>query len=128
MYGNNFIKTILEKAKYGKELRVVSDQFGTPTNAEDLSHHVLTLVGTKNYGIYHASGMGVTSWYEFAKAALNFYGLDTPLTPCATEDYPTPARRPKYSALENKKLKELGLNEFRDWKDALRAFINKLER
>ena len=128
IYGNNFVKTILSKAKDQKELHVVSDQYGTPTNAEDLAHHVLTLIGTKSYGIYHASGMGVTSWYEFAKTALDFYGSDALLLPCKTEDYPTPARRPKYSALENKKLNDLGLNEFRDWKDALCAFINKLER
>ena len=92
-----------------------------------ISHHILLLLGTEAYGTYHASGVGVCSWYDFAKEAIRLYELDTHITPCTTMEYPTPARRPKYSALENRNLEGLGLNQFRDWQDSLCAFIKELK-
>lgn len=127
LYGSNFVKTILKKAKESGELSVVSDQYGTPTSAMDLAHHILLLLGTEAFGTYHASGVGVCSWYDFAKEAIRLYELDTHITPCTTMEYPTPARRPKYSALENRNLEGLGLNQFRDWQDSLCAFIKELK-
>jgi len=125
--GKNFVKTIMNAAKkYGK-LKVVNDQLGNPTNAADLAHHLLKLLTTEEYGIYHGTGNGVCSWFDFAKKIVELAGIDAAVTPCTTEeyakDYPKTANRPAYSALDNMMLRATVGDEFRDWQTALECFF-----
>ncbi len=99
------------------ELKVVNDQIGCPTWTVDLSNGIVKLIKEKYpYGIYHLCGSGQTSWYEFAKEIFSLCKLNVNLRPCNTEDFPSPAKRPVYSVLENN-------NILRDWKKALKEYI-----
>ena len=121
--GNNFVKTILRNAKEKPELFVVNDQRGNPTNAADVAHHILKLAITEEYGIYHCTCGGECTWYEFAKEIVRLSGLGCIVNPCDTKDYPRPARRPAYSALDNRMLRCTVGDETRLWGDALAAYM-----
>ena len=124
-YGNNFVKTMLRINRQNGASRVVCDQRGNPTNAADLAHHILKLLTTEEYGIYHATGNGECSWYEFTQKIVELAGIDANVSPCTTEEYPTPAKRPEYSSLDNMMLRATVGDEFRPWQDALAAFMAK---
>ncbi len=126
-YGNNFVKTMMRIAREKGACRVVCDQRGNPTNAADLAHHLIKLLDTEEYGVYHGTGEGECSWYEFTKEIVALAGIDATVSPCTTEEYPTPAKRPAYSSLENIMFKATVGNEFRPWRDALKAFIENLD-
>ncbi len=123
--GNNFVKTIIKVAKEQKKLKVVDDQVTTPTYTIDICNQILSLIETEYFGIYHASAEGSCSWYEFTKYILEISKIDAELTPCTTEEFPRPAKRPKFSVLENFNLKLIGLNRFRHWRDSLKDFLEK---
>ncbi len=122
-YGKNFVKTMLRIAREQGACRVVSDQRGNPTNAADLAHHLLKLALTEAYGIYHATGNGECSWFEFTQKIVALAGIDATVSPCTTEEFPSPAKRPAYSSLDNHMLRETVGDEFRPWEDALAAFF-----
>lgn len=122
-YGNNFVKTMMRIGKEKGAAKVVDDQRGNPTNAADLAHHLLKLLNTEEYGIYHGTGNGECSWYEFTKKIMEFASINAEITPCTTEEYPTPAKRPAYSSLDNMMFKATVGDEFRDWEDALKNFF-----
>ncbi len=126
-HGHNFLNTMLGLAKERDELSVVNDQHGAPTYVPDLAHLSKQLIdgyATKGeslpFGIYHATGDGVTTWFEFAREIFTMSGnSEIKLNPISTADYPTPAKRPRYSVLSNEKLKKhFGLS-LPDWRDAL---------
>lgn len=126
--GGNFVKTMLRLAKANGSITVVDDQLGNPTNAADLAHELLQLLVTKEYGVYHCTGEGVCSWYEFACEIVRLSGISAAVTPCSTQEYianakKTVAARPAYSALENAMLKATVGNEMREWKKALACFF-----
>jgi len=127
LHGHNFVKTILKKGREQESLHVVNDQFGNPTNAEDLAWHILKLAGTDRYGVYHCTGNGVCSWYEFAGAIAELAGLPCRVLPCTSQEYPQKAKRPAYSALEHKALQETIGDRMRPWREALKDYLNKLE-
>ncbi len=133
-HGHNFIKTIVKAAKAGKPLKVIKDQLGNPTNANDLAYHILKLAVTEQYGIYHCTNNGVCSWYDFACAFLQMAGIDNQPAACSTEEFyagkePKPANRPAYSALDNMALRNTVGDEMRSWQDALAQYMkNGLER
>ncbi len=106
--GKNFVKTIVNAGKKFGKLEVVSDQLGNPTNAEDLAHHILQLAVSHDYGVYHCTGEGVCSWYEFASEIIRLSGVDATVAPCTSAEYsakhPAAADRPAWSALENRML------------------------
>ncbi len=122
-YGNNFVKTMLKIAAEKGACRVVCDQRGNPTNAADLAHHIIKLLPTSEYGIYHGTGSGECSWYEFTKEIVKLSGIDATVSPCTTEEYPTPAKRPAYSSLENMMFAATVGDEFRPWQEALACFM-----
>ena len=122
-YGNNFVKTMMRIGKEKGAAKVVDDQRGNPTNAADLAHHLLKLLNTEEYGIYHGTGNGECSWYEFTKKIMEFASINAEITPCTTEEYPTPAKRPAYSSLDNMRFNATVGDEFRDWEDALKNFF-----
>lgn len=125
--GNNFVKTMLKYGKANGSLTVVSDQLGNPTNAADLAHHILKLAATTEYGVYHCTGEGTCSWYDFAAEIIRLAGIDAKVTPCTSAEYaaahPEAASRPAFSALDNKMLRCSVGNEMRDWKEALACFF-----
>lgn len=125
--GGNFVKTMIKLAKEKGEVKVVNDQRGNPTNANDLAHHLLKLASTEEYGIYNCTGKGECSWYEFAKKIIEFAGIDAKVTPCTTKEFPTPARRPEFSSLDNLMLRCTIGDQMRDWEEALKEYISKVE-
>lgn len=126
--GKNFVRTIMAAAKENGALKVVDDQFGCPTNAVDLAHHILKIAASNRYGVYHCANQGVTSWYEFTREILRLAGIKAEVQPCATAEYPRPAKRPAYSALDNMMLRLTVGDEMRLWQDALAAFIQNLDK
>ncbi len=122
-YGKNFVKTIARAGREKGELTVVNDQLGNPTNALDLAYHVLKIALSGRYGIYHVTGNGVCSWYEFASEIIRLSGIRCVVSPCRTDDYPSPVKRPAYSALDHMALRASAGDEMRPWKKALEDFI-----
>lgn len=125
--GKNFVKTMVNAGKKFGKLEVVSDQLGNPTNAEDLAHHLLQLAVSHDYGVYHCTGEGICSWYEFASEIIRLSGVDATVSPCTSAEYsakhPAAADRPAWSALENRMLACTVGNNMRDWKVALADFF-----
>ncbi len=125
--GKNFVKTMVNAGKKFGKLEVVNDQLGNPTNAEDLAHHILQLAVSHDYGVYHCTGEGVCSWYEFASEIIRLSGVDATVAPCTSAEYsakhPAAADRPAWSALENRMLACTVGNHMRDWKVALADFF-----
>ena len=107
-FGSNFVKTILRLADTQKEIKVVSDQIGSPTNAHDLADFLLEIISinSTNYGTYHFSNTGETSWYGFAKEVFRICNVSADLRPISSSAYASLANRPKYSVLDTKKVKE----------------------
>jgi len=124
--GHNFLKTMLKLALANpqKELRVVNDQFGSPTWSYRLALQIEQMIGANCRGTYHATAEGHCSWYELASHFLQKMEVPHKLIPCASEEYPTPATRPKNSILENRRLKEKGINVMKHWQDDLDRFIS----
>ncbi|NNU98281.1 dTDP-4-dehydrorhamnose reductase [Geobacillus sp. DSP4a] len=123
-HGNNFVKTMLKLAQERDELMVVHDQIGCPTYTVDLAHCILEIIQTEKYGIYHVSNSGHCSWYEFAKAIFEEAGIDVKVNPCTTKDFPRPAPRPAYSVFDHLSLRLNKFKKMRNWKHALKDFIN----
>lgn len=125
--GNNFVKTMLRIARENKSAKVVNDQFGSPTNAEDLAYHLLLLAASEEYGLYHCTGNGVCSWYELTQEIWRLWNVDAALAPCSTEEFPRPAPRPAYSALDNAMLRATVGDRMRTWQEALAHFYNEMK-
>ncbi len=125
--GGNFIKTILKIVRDNGEIKVVNDQLGNPTNAEDLAHHLLQLLTGEEYGLYHATGKGVCSWYDLAAESVRLSGLPGKVLPCTSEAFPRPAPRPAYSALDHGMLRCTHGDAMRPWQDALQAYMKDLD-
>ncbi|NPA68469.1 MAG: dTDP-4-dehydrorhamnose reductase [Chlorobi bacterium] len=131
-FGNNFVKTILRLGREREELKIVSDQTGSPTYAEDLAFAVLKMLQkisgfSGSYsGIYHFSDEGSCSWYEFAKEITKISGIDCNILPISTEEYPVPAKRPEYSLLDKSKIKTTFDIDIPFWKDSLKRCLKEL--
>lgn len=119
--GKNFVETILQMAQDGKPLRVVADQFGSPTCTLSLSETIADLIETERWGIYHASDDGVTNWHEFAREIVSELGAD--VAPISTADMPRPATRPKYSVMDKTTLINTIGRELPSWQDSLHAYL-----
>ena len=104
-----------------KQLRVVSDQIGTPTCTLSLSETVADLITTGRWGVYHGTDDGVTNWFEFAKEILK--GRDNEIIPIATNEMPRPATRPKYSVLDKTTLINTIGRELSPWQESLKAYM-----
>lgn len=128
LVGSNFVKTIRRVAKEKGVLKVVDDQRGNPTNAEDLAFHILLVAATENYGIYHCTGTGECSWYDFACKILEYSKIPCDISPCSTDESGRKAKRPAYSSLRNLKLEQTVGDHMREWQVALKEYINKLEK
>lgn len=122
-YGNNFMKTILKYGNERPELRVVFDQTGTPTLANDLAIAILQIVQKTDKlfvpEIFHFSNQGVCSWYDFAYEIITQAGFSTKIVPITTNEYPTKAIRPQYSVLNKQKITNLLEMEIPHWRQSL---------
>ena len=121
--GNNFVRTMLKLAKTHEEINVVGDQYGTPTYTKDLAVAIINLMQTEYYGTYHATCEGMCSWYDFALEIFKLKELDVKVNKVTSEEFVRPAKRPKYSVLDNVNLKKLGMNTFRPWQEALEEYL-----
>ncbi len=126
--GKNFVKTVRRIIREKGAMTVVNDQRGNPTNANDLAYHLLKLALTEEYGIYHCTGEGECTWYDFARliSELSGFGADK-VSPCSSDEFKSPTKRPAYSSLQNLALECTVGNEMRDWQDAIKEYISKVE-
>ncbi len=125
-FGKNFVKTIAHLAKDKKELKVVEDQCGRPTYGIDLARAVLSLISNKtiySFPILHYANKGVCSWKEFAKAIVNTSGSETKVLGVSTSDYPTLAKRPKYSILNTERIERTLKIEIPLWNESLKKCL-----
>jgi dTDP-4-dehydrorhamnose reductase len=125
--GKNFVRTMLRLLENNKPIRVVSDQYGTPTSALELARTILFLMETESYGIYHATCEGSTTWYEFALTIFREAGKDAKVEPVSSAEYRTLAKRPAYSVLDNKALRERHGYVMKEWKEAFREYMREEE-
>lgn len=128
IYGKNFVYTMINLMNSKESIKVVNDQFGSPTYTGDVAETISDFILKNNldYGLYHYTNEGNISWYDFANSIYkigkkyNVITNDCKINPCSTEEYPTKAKRPKYSVLSVEKIKkyakiydyEYGLNNF----------------
>lgn len=126
--GKNFVKTVRRVLKEKGQITVVNDQRGNPTNANDLAFHILKIAATEDYGIYHCTGEGECTWYDFAKKIAEYSGYnENVVSPCTSEQFKSPTKRPAYSSLENLALSCGVGNEMRSWEEALKEYISKVK-
>jgi dTDP-4-dehydrorhamnose reductase len=121
--GKNFPKTMLSLSSRD-EVRVVSDQCGSPTYAPHLAEAIVDLIETGSYGIYHLAGNGGASWYELTLKLYHACGIGTPVRPVATSEFPRPAVRPRYSVLTSIQDPQILLPP---WEDGLAEFSRKVK-
>jgi dTDP-4-dehydrorhamnose reductase len=128
--GKNFVTAILQKAKQESILKIVNDQFGSPTYTLDLARAIRVLLSsidfgssTAAFGIYNITNSGSCSWYEFAKKIISLKKLKTQILPITSLESRRPAKRPKMSILDNSKLKSTFKLDLRPWSEALSHFL-----
>ncbi|MDG5815740.1 dTDP-4-dehydrorhamnose reductase [Chitinispirillales bacterium ANBcel5] len=125
--GTNFVKSIRSKAKEmslrGDEMKVVSDQVGTPTWTLDVVKQVILLLSKKECGVFHCTSQGMCTWYDFACQIIEAASLPVRLRPCETSEFPRPARRPQFSVLENKRLKSLDIDIMPEWTQSFKKYV-----
>ena len=125
-FGKNFYKTMLTKAINSQEtVRVVNDQIGQPTNANDLAELTVRAIFKKALpGVYHGTNSGACSWFEFARFIFEIAGEDVNrVVPVPTSEFTTKVERPKYSVLDNQKWSEFGILPLGPWKDSVQKVM-----
>jgi dTDP-4-dehydrorhamnose reductase len=127
-YGNNFVKTMLRLGQEKDELRIIWDQLGTPTYGIDLANCILEIIasGNQEYGIYHYSNEGATSWYDFAQAIFELSAAPVKVLPVRTSEYVTKASRPPFSVMDKTKIKNTLKMGIPYWRDSLATCISRL--
>lgn len=130
-YGKNFVKTMLNLTATKPEMKVVFDQTGTPTYAQDLADAIVDIITNRRYegneGIYHYSNEGVCSWYDFTKAIAKMAGNDScDIQPCHSNEFPSPVKRPAYSVLDKTKFKNTFGMKVPYWKDSLTICLQNI--
>lgn len=126
-FGHNFLNTILRYAEEGKSLTITTEQTGTPTNANDLAEFLLQVIthDKKEYGVYHYSNTGETTWYGFAKAILELSGKIKEVSLAKTDHYSTFAKRPKYSVLNSTKAHKNLNSRLIAWRESLQSVLER---
>ena len=133
-FGNNFVDTIIKNATLKGQLNIISDQFGTPTYANDLAQTIIDILNKDKFNerempseIYHYSNEGECTWFDFAKEIVDILQIDCNLSPITSDDYPQLAKRPKYSVLSKKKISEEFDLNINYWKDSLKSCLQNLK-
>ncbi|WP_312174758.1 dTDP-4-dehydrorhamnose reductase [Chryseobacterium sp.] len=127
-FNKNFVKTMLHLFSQKEELGIVTDQFGQPTNANDLAEAIMNIIETpqKSYGIFHFSNYPETTWFEFAQKIAELSKSSVKLNALSTEQYPTPAKRPKRSTMCLDKIEEVYKIEPKHWENSLEECLDIL--
>jgi len=123
--GGNFVETMLRLASQGKPLRVVADQYCTPSYTVDIAEATAQLMKTQAHGLYHLTNADSSTWYEFAKAIFELAGVQADLSPITSEEFGAQAQRPPYSVLSMARYGSLGLLPPRPWREALRTYLDE---
>lgn len=128
-FNKNFVKTMLHLFDVKEELGIVADQYGQPTNANDLAEAIMTIIESdkKTYGVYHFSNYPETTWFDFASKIKEFSGSGVILKPITTEEFPTPAKRPKRSTMCLDKIEKDYHVELKHWENSLRDCVEILK-
>ncbi|MCX8534688.1 dTDP-4-dehydrorhamnose reductase [Chryseobacterium luquanense] len=127
-FNKNFVKTMLNLFSQKEELGIVADQFGQPTNANDLAEAIMNIIESpvKTFGIFHFSNYPETTWFEFAQKIADFSKSSIKLNALTTEQYPTPAKRPKRSTMCLDKIENVYGIEPKHWENSLEDCVNIL--
>lgn len=130
-YGKNFVKTMKDLTATRPCLKVVFDQVGTPTYAQDLADAIFDIIENRkmdgNEGVYHYSNEGVCSWFDFTKIIAEIAGnLDCDIQPCHSDEFPSSVTRPSYSVLDKSKFKSTFHRTIPYWTDSLKNCIDNL--
>lgn len=121
--GGNFVEAMLKKAKNMNKIEVVDDIFMSPTYTRDVARTLKKFLEMRpEYGVYHMVNSGYCSWYEFTKEIFEILNMNPTVNPVKSSEYPRPAKRPSFSALENRKIKRINLN-LQKWEDALKEYL-----
>lgn len=128
-FGNNFVKTMLRLMQSRTEISVVADQIGSPTYAADLAETIMQIITSGKWegGIYHFSNEGVINWHQFASEIQHYTHLDCVVHPITTDQYPTPARRPKYSVMDKEKIQRVYGITLVPWRSSLYRCLDLLK-
>ncbi len=133
VFGRNFVKSMVNRMDQRTDLRVVYDQVGTPTYAEDLASAIMQIISEVEEqhtpfipGLFHYSNEGVCSWYDLAMEICRLINCKSQISPVETREYPLPARRPAYSVLNKSRIKEVYNLEIPHWRDSLERCIKNL--
>ncbi len=121
--GSNFVETMIALARQGKPLKVVADQFLTPTSTLDIALALPSLLASGKHGLYHMTSAGQCSWHEFAQAIFDLAGIPADLTPVDSSVFPTKAKRPAFSVLDNSRLRAAGLPDLPHWRHSLKTYL-----
>jgi dTDP-4-dehydrorhamnose reductase len=121
--GLNFVELMLKLAGERAELRVVINEVVSPTSTVELAKQIVLLSKTDQFGLYHATAEGSCTWYEFAERIFDIANVKANLAVAPPNEFPAKVRRPKYSVLENGRLKALGLNRLQGWEEGLRSYL-----
>jgi dTDP-4-dehydrorhamnose reductase len=125
--GGNFVRAILRQAEKGAPLRVVDDQIGAPTWAADIASVTAALIGTNAEGVFHVSAAGAASWYEVALEILRLVRRQAEVQAVSTAEYGAKAPRPRYSVLDNSKLRASGVAPIESWQARLAEHLHRLK-
>lgn len=126
-YGSNFVKSMLQAGRERKQLRVVNDQWGSPTFAENVVENTLVLLDAGKRGTFHITSEGVLTWYELAGAVFELKGMNVDLTPISSDEYPTEAVRPLFSKLNTRKAEAVAGVYLQDWHNGLKKLLEQME-
>ncbi len=128
-FGKNFVKTMSFLMSQKNSLNIINDQIGSPTYARDLAEVIINILNYKDWipGLYHYSNEGEVSWFDFAKSIKKHYGFKTNINGISTDEYPTPAKRPRYSLLDKSKIKRTFNIRVPHYEDSLQKCIKILK-
>ena len=119
----NFVETMLRLGQERDSLSIINDQHCTPTCTQDLSEALARLIVTEQYGLYHVTNRGQTTWYELARTLFEIAGIEVETQPITTEQYNAAADRPRFSVLDCSRIKQATRFEIPDWQTALENYI-----
>ena len=121
--GGNFITTMINAARDRPEVRVVADEFLSPTATTAVAQKTIEILKAGATGLFHLVSQGYCSWYEFAQVIFDTLGFTTPLLQARAQDFPASVRRPAFSPLSNSRLATLGLSPMPGWRESLVEFL-----
>ena len=123
--GQNFVDLMLRLARERGRVRVVDNEFTSPTATADLARQITALSRSDLYGLYHATAEGNCSWHAFAAEIFRVADVSVTLEVASPNEFPAKVPRPAYSVLENRGLKSQSLNRFRPWQDGLHTYLSE---